>query len=125
PFHKLDCCVVSDSGGAVVLTRRDRARDTRKMPVGICGFGASATRVHLSQVADFTESPGAVSGQRAFAMAGVRPADVDVAQMYDAFTITPLIALEDLGFCAKGEGGAFCASGAIAAGGTIPINTDG
>ncbi len=125
PMHKLDCCVVTDSGGAVVVTRRDRARDTRKPPVRILGYGASATRVHVNQVADFTVSPGLVSGQRAFAAAGLTPADVDVAQMYDAFTITPLIGLEDLGFCAKGEGGAFCASGAIAPTGDIPINTDG
>jgi acetyl-CoA acetyltransferase len=125
PFHKLDCCVVSDSGGAIVLTRRDRARDTKKVPVRICGYGGSATGVHMTQVADFTASPGAVSGKRAFEMAGLAPKDIDVAQIYDAFTITPLIALEDLGFCRKGEGGAFCASGAIAPDGTIPINTDG
>jgi acetyl-CoA acetyltransferase len=108
-----------------VVTRRDRSRDTKKGAVKIHGFGAAADRVHMSQVADFTVSPGAVSGPRAFAMAGVTPQDIDVAQMYDAFTITPLIALEDLGFCEKGEGGPFCASGAIAADGALPINTDG
>lgn len=125
PFHKLDCCVVTDSGGAVVLTRADRARDTRKAPIRILGYGEAVTRVHVNQVEDFTVSPGARSGPRAFERAGLKPSDVDVAQFYDAFTITPLIGLEDLGFCLKGEGGPFVADGHIAPGGSIPINTDG
>jgi acetyl-CoA C-acetyltransferase len=125
PLRKLDCCVVTDSGGAVVLARHDRARDLRKRPVSILGYGESVQRVAMSQVLDFTVSPGAVSGPLAFRRAGLAPADVDVAQFYDAFTITPLIALEDLGFCAKGEGGPFVADGRIRAGGTLPINTDG
>ncbi len=125
PFHKLDCCVVTDSGGAVVLTRSDRARDLKRKLVRILGYGEAVTGVHMNQVADFTLSPGIHSGRRAFSAAGLTPRDVDVAQIYDAFSITPLIGLEDLGFCKKGEGGAFAASGAIAAGGAIPINTDG
>lgn len=125
PFHKLDCCVVTDSGGAVVLCRADRARDLPRRPISVAGFGEVITRVHLHQVRDFTVSPGAISGPAAFRRAGLQPGDVDVAQLYDAFTATPLFALEDLGFCAKGEGGPFVASGAIAPGGSIPINTDG
>lgn len=125
PFHKLDCCVVTDSGGAVVLTRKDKARNTRKTPVQILGYGESIARVHMNQVADFTTTPSRSSGARAFATAGLKPGDVDVAQFYDAFTITPLIALEDLGFCKRGEGGPFIASGATAATGSLPINTDG
>ncbi|MER8435927.1 hypothetical protein NKH36_24805 [Mesorhizobium sp. M1312] len=125
PFHKLDCCVVTDSGGAVVLTRRDRARDLRKTPIRMLGYGEAITCVNINQTADFTVSPGVHSGPRAFNAAGLSPADVDVAQLYDAFSITPLLALEDLGFCKKGEGGAFVASGAITADGSIPINTDG
>jgi acetyl-CoA acetyltransferase len=125
PFHKLDCCVVTDSGGAVVLTRRDRARDTKKAPIRLLGYGEAVTRVHVNQVHDFTVSPGVKSGKQAFEVAGLRPSDVDVAQFYDAFSITPLIGLEDLGFCKKGEGGPFVAGGSISAGGSIPINTDG
>ncbi|WP_206079101.1 thiolase C-terminal domain-containing protein [Allomesorhizobium camelthorni] len=125
PFHKLDCCVVTDSGGAVVLTRRDRANDLRKKPIRMLGYGEAIGCIHTNQVADFTASPGLQSGQRAFNAAGLTPVDVDVAQFYDAFSITPLIGLEDLGFCKNGEGGAFVASGAIGAGGSIPINTDG
>src|SRR5919201_1573975 len=75
PFHKLDCCVVTDSGGAVVLTRADRARDTRKAPVKILGYGEAVTRVHMNQVPDFTVSPGAITGPRAFGQAGLSPAD--------------------------------------------------
>jgi acetyl-CoA acetyltransferase len=125
PLRKLDCCVVTESGGAVVVARADRAADRRKRPVRMLGYGEAVARVHMNQVVDFTVSPGLHSGRRAFAMAGLMPADVDVAQLYDAFTITPLIALEDLGFCRKGEGGAFVGEGRITAGGALPINTDG
>lgn len=125
PLRKLDCCVVTDSGGAVVLARADRARDLARRPIRILGFGAQVTAVHFSQQADFVTTPGAVTGARAFGRAGLSPADVSVAQLYDAFSVTPLLALEDLGFCAKGEGGPFVESGAIAPGGSVPINTDG
>ncbi|KUM27028.1 hypothetical protein AU467_18825 [Mesorhizobium loti] len=124
PLHKLECCVVTDSGGAVVLTRRDRAKDLRKKPVRMLGYGEAITGVHVNQTFDM-DSPGIHSGRRAFEAAGIKPADVDVAQIYDAFSITPLIGLENLGFCKAGEGGPFAASGAISAGGSIPINTDG
>lgn len=125
PLHKLDCCVVTDSAGAIVLTSRARARDARSKPVALLGFGAQVTTVSVSQQADFVTSPGVVSGARAFAQAGLKPRDVSVAQFYDAFTITPLVGLEDLGFCAKGEGGRFIADGHVDQGGSIPINTDG
>lgn len=125
PLHKLDCCVITDSGGAVVLTSAERAKDCGSTPVSILGFGSAVTRIHMNRMDPVTVTPAAISGPRAMQMAGITPADVDVAQLYDAFTITPLLALEDLGFCAKGEGGPFVASGAISANGSLPINTDG
>jgi len=125
PLHRNDCCVVTDSGGAVVLVGKDRARDVRKDPVWLLGFGEAVGQMRMSQMRSFTETPGAVSGARAMAMAGVEPSGIDCAQLYDSFTITALLALEDLGFCARGEGGAFAESGAIAPGGSVPINTDG
>ncbi|MCC6223524.1 MAG: hypothetical protein IT201_08550 [Thermoleophilia bacterium] len=125
PLHRFDCCVVTDSGGAVVLVGEGRARECRKPPVWLLGFGEALGHAQMNQMDRFTSTPAVASGQRAFAMAGVSHDDVDVAQLYDAFTITPLLALEDLGFCAKGEGGPFVESGAIAPGGQLPINTDG
>jgi acetyl-CoA C-acetyltransferase len=125
PLHKLDCCVVTDSGGAVVLASAERARDCAKPPVWIQGFGAAITQFHTNQMEDATVTPAALSGPRAFEMAGVGHDDIDVAQLYDAFTITPILALEDLGFCEKGEGGPFVEAGNIDADGTLPINTDG
>ncbi|TSD40418.1 hypothetical protein FFI94_032430 [Rhodococcus sp. KBS0724] len=125
PLHKFDCCVVTDSGGAVVITSAERAKDLKTKPVPILGFGSAISRIHMNRMDPVTLTPAAISGPRAMSMAGITPADVDVAQLYDAFTITVLLALEDLGFCAKGEGGEFVASGAISAGGSLPINTDG
>lgn len=125
PLHRFDCCVVTDSGGAVVLAGERRARECRKPPVWLLGFGEALAHSQINQMDPFTATPGAASGRRAFAMAGVGRDDVDVAQLYDAFTITPLLALEDLGFCEKGDGGPFLASGAIAPGGAVPLNTDG
>lgn len=125
PLHRLDCCIITDSGGAIVLTSKERARDCRKRPVWIAGFGEALGAIQLNQVESFTRTPAVDSGRRAFAMAGVTPADIDVAQLYDAFTITALLQLEDLGFCGKGEGGPFVEDGNIAPTGSIPINTDG
>jgi len=125
PLHKLDCCLVTDGGGAVVLTHAGRARDAAKRPVRVLGAGECATHVLLSQMPDLTGSPGVVSGREAFGMAGITPADVDVFEVYDAFTITPIVALEDLGFCAKGEGGAFVEGGRLAPGGALPSMTSG
>lgn len=125
PLHKLDCCVVTDGGGAVVVTSAARARDCRKPPAYVAGFGAAVDRVMLSQIPDDIATPARRSGPPAFAMAGLGPQDVDVAQLYDAFTISPLLALEDLGLCPRGESGWFAADGNLAAGGRLPTNTDG
>uniref|UniRef100_UPI003F4E0B7F thiolase C-terminal domain-containing protein n=1 Tax=Azospirillum formosense TaxID=861533 RepID=UPI003F4E0B7F len=125
PLHRLDCCVVTDGGGAVVMTSRERARDLRKPPVHLVGYGAAVARTQNSQIPDDLTTPAALSGPRAFAMAGVTPVEIDVAQIYDAFTITPMLALEDLGFCGRGESGAFVADGNLTLGGSLPTNTDG
>ncbi|CAO3454634.1 Acetyl-CoA acetyltransferase [Azospirillum argentinense] len=125
PLHRLDCCVVTDSGGAVVMTSRERARDLKKPPVHLVGYGAAVARTQNSQIPDDLTTPAALSGPRAFAMAGLTPGEIDVAQIYDAFTITPMLALEDLGFCGRGESGAFVADGNLTLGGSLPTNTDG
>ncbi|MBS1862555.1 MAG: hypothetical protein JSS68_12680 [Actinobacteria bacterium] len=125
PLHRLDCCVLTDGAGAFVVTSEERGRDTPKRPIKIAGFGQAVSAMQLSQMPSLTATPGVASGKRAFEMAGLTPADVDVAELYDAFTITPILALEDLGFCAKGEGGPFVADGGIGADGAVPINTDG
>lgn len=125
PLHKLDCCLVTDGAGAVVLTSAARAADCAKGGVYVLGTGTSHTHSMISAMPDLTVTAGAVSGPRAFAMAGISPADVDVLETYDSFTITVLLALEDLGFCPKGEGGAFVADGRLGPGGARPANTNG
>ena len=125
PFHRFDCCVVTDGGAALVMTSVERARDLPSQAITLQGYGEAVTAIQLSQMPSLTVTPASVSGRRAFAMADLKPSDVDVAQLYDALTITPLLAIEDLGFCAKGEGGPFVAEGNIAPGGVLPINTDG
>jgi acetyl-CoA acetyltransferase len=125
PLHLLDCCLVTDGAGAVVMTRADRARDLAKPPAFVLGVGTSHTHLHISAMPDLTRTAGAVSGPKAFEMAGVAPSDVDLLMAYDSFTITVLLALEDLGFCKKGEGGAFAASGVLGPGGELPTNTNG
>ncbi len=125
PLHKLDCCVISDGGCAVILTTEDRARDLPHRPVYVRGAAGGTTHHSIQGMADLTVTAGAVSGPKAFAEAGITPADVDTFQMYDSFTYTVLVCLEDLGFCAKGEGGPFAESGALRLGGALPMNTDG
>jgi acetyl-CoA acetyltransferase len=126
PLHVLDCCLVTDGGGAVVLTRADLARDLQKPPVYVLGAGTSHTHsVSISQMPDLTVTAGAVSGPKAFQMAGVKPSDVDILMAYDSFTITVLLALEDLGFCPKGEGGQFVENGRLGPSGSMPTNTNG
>ena len=125
PLHKLDCCVISDGGGAVIMTTAERARDLRKPPVYVLGAAAAGSHWNASQMEDFTTTAAAISGPEAFARAGLGPADVDTIQFYDSFTITVLLMLEDLGFCAKGEGGAFVEGGTLGLGGALPMNTDG
>jgi acetyl-CoA acetyltransferase len=125
PLHKLDCCVVSDGGGALVLTRADRAREGSQPPVWVLGSAHASSHLHIADMPDLTTTVAADTGRRAFAEAGIAPSDVDLLMAYDSFTITALLALEDLGFCAKGEGGPFVADGSIALGGVLPTNPDG
>jgi len=126
PLRLLDCCLVTDAGGAVVVTSAERARDCRRKPVYVLGTGEASTHVMVSQMPDFARWDAArLAGERAFAMAGVTHADVDVAQFYDAFTIVPIMGLEALGFCQPGEGGPFVAGQRTAPGGAFPMNTNG
>src|SRR5690606_20665989 len=120
-----DCCLVTDGAGAYVLVRSERARDLPRKPVYVLGNATAVWNRQISSMADLTVTAAQESGRRAFAMAGVRPADIDVLELYDAFTINTILFLEDLGFCAKGEGGAFIEDGAIAPGGRLPVNTNG
>jgi len=124
PLHLLDCCMISDGGGALVLTSIERARDLGRPPVVILG-GAEAVRHSEIGRRDLLDIAARQSGPLAFARAGVKPADVDVALIYDSYTITVLATLEALGFCALGEGGAFVSGGRIALGGDLPVNPDG
>ena len=125
PLHLLDCSLVSDGGAAVIVTSAERARDFPHPPVYLLGMGEGHSHEHISQAADLTTSAARVSGERAYAMAGLGPGDIDLAQLYDCFTPTVLVELEDLGFCAKGEGGPFLQSGATRPGGSLPVNTHG
>ncbi len=125
PLHKLDCCLVTDGAGCVVLTSAERARTLCKPPVLVLGTGTCHTHSMISEMPDLTTTGAAVSGPLAFERAGLAPADVDVVQLYDSFTITVLLLLEDLGFCPKGEGGRFVADGVLAPGGALPANTTG
>jgi acetyl-CoA acetyltransferase len=125
PLHLLDCCIVSDGGGAFVMTTAERARDLGKPAVRVLGAAGAQTHWNISQMPDFTTSAGATCIPEAFARAGVRPGDVDTLQFYDSFTITALVLLEDAGFCKKGEGGAFVSAGHLRRGGRHPLNTDG
>jgi acetyl-CoA acetyltransferase len=125
PLHRLDCCLVTDGAGAYVLTSAERAATLAKPPVYVLGAATCHDHMMISQMPDLTTTPGAVSGPAAFAMAGVKPRDVDLLIGYDSFTITALLHLEDLGFCAKGEGGPFVADGKLGPGGALPMNTNG
>ncbi|GAA4554761.1 thiolase C-terminal domain-containing protein [Streptomyces collinus] len=126
PFTKLHCCVRSDGGAAVLLVAEEYVRDCRTSPVWVLGSGECVSHAAMSEWPDFTVSPAAVSGRLAFERAGVRPSEIDVAEIYDAFTYMTLVTLEDLGFCAKGEGGAFVEKGRLRVeGGELPVNTDG
>jgi len=125
PLHLLDCSLVSDGGAAIIMTSAERADDFPHDPVYILGAGEGHSHEHISQARSLTTSAAADSGRRAYAMAGLGPGDIDVVQLYDCFTPVVLIELEDLGFCAKGEGGSFVESGATAPGGVLPMNTHG
>jgi acetyl-CoA acetyltransferase len=125
PLHLLDCCAITDGGGAVLITTAERARDLRQTPVSVLGAAAAQTHWNISQLSDFTRSAVATCGPAALAMAGVTVDEVDVVQLYDSFTITVLMILEDMGFCAKGDGGPFVEQGTLRPGGSLPLNTDG
>ena len=125
PLHTLDCCLITDGGAAVVLTSLERARSLRRRPVEVLGFGESSTHMAMSQMPSLARTGAADSAARAFGEAGIVPGDVDVAQVYDSFTITVLLTLEALGFCEPGGAGEFVRGGRIRPGGDFPLNTSG
>lgn len=125
PLGVLDCCLVTDGGGAVVLTSLERARDLRQDPVVILGYGEATTHTSMASADDILRIGAVESGRAAFACAGLTPADVDVAEVYDSFTITVLLSLEALGFCGPGEAASFVADGRIRPGGAFPLDTSG
>lgn len=125
PLHLLDCCIITDGGGAVVVTSAERARDCKKPPVFVLGAGEAISHAVMSQMDDLTVIPAKWSGEKAFAMAGLTPQEMNLAMIYDSFTITALLTLEGLGFCSPGEGGAFVSGQRTAPGGSLPMNTDG
>ncbi len=120
-----DCCLVTDGGGAVVLTSLDRARDLAKPPVRVLGYGERSTNTSMTAVDDLTTSGAVGAGADAFARAGITHADVDVLEVYDSFTITAALSIEALGFCGRGEVLDFIADGRIRPGGELPLNTSG
>ena len=129
PLRRLDCCLINDAAAAFVITGTDRARDLRRPPVLVAGTGFGTKPVteagYFTQNPQYLEMASVESGRRAFAAAGLTPADVDIAEIYDCFTMSVILQLEDLGFAAKGEGAAFCAAGSIGPGGRLPTNTHG
>jgi acetyl-CoA C-acetyltransferase len=125
PLHRLDCCVVSDGGGALVVVHPDIAKSLKRPLVKVRGAGESVKHLMAGQV-DLTYTAGVASGKHAFAEAGITPQDIKYVSIYDSFTITALMQLEDLGFCRKGDGGKFVADGNLISGvGKLPFNTDG
>jgi acetyl-CoA acetyltransferase len=124
PLHLLDCCIISDGGGALVVTSAERARDLKKKPAYILGVGETVRHAARGQ-RDFLEIAAYQSGRLAFERAGVAHKDIDMAMVYDSFTITVLTTLENLGFCKRGEGGDFVTGGRLCYDGDLPLNTDG
>ena len=125
PFTVRDICLVTDGGGAIVLASAERARSFKKPPVYVLGCGQSITHNAISSMPDLTVTGAVASGKEAYAMAKLGPADVDAVELYDAFTLNTMLFLEDLGFCKKGEGGAFVSDGRIGPKGSLPVNTNG
>lgn len=125
PLHLLDCCLISDAGGALVVTSAERAKDLAKPPVYLRGIGEAHTHEHLVMAPSLTRTAARESAAIAYEMAGVGPADIDVAELYDCFTIVPIIELEEMGFVEPGEGGAFFEEGHARLGGRLPVNTHG
>ncbi|MBF6990810.1 thiolase family protein [Cupriavidus sp. IK-TO18] len=125
PLNMLDCCLISDAGGAFIVTSAEHAKDLRSKPAYLAGIGEFHTHEHLICADSLTEFGAKRSGETAYQMAGMTPADIDVAELYDCFSIVPILELEELGFCGRGEGGAFYADGHAALGGRLPVNTHG
>ena len=125
PLTVRDCCLVTDGAGAYVLQRAEDARGAPRPPAYLLGQGTACVHRQISSMPDLTTTAARESGAAAYAMAGLAPRDVNVVELYDAFTINTLLFLEDLGFCAKGEGGAFVQDGGIGPGGRLPVNTNG
>jgi acetyl-CoA acetyltransferase len=125
PLHVLDCALVSDGAAAFIVTTPERARDLKTKGVQLLGSGYGFSHTYIGDHEDITTTGAVQSGRDAFATAGLTPADVDVAELYDCFTITVIVELEDLGFCAKGEGGPFVEGGRIGIGGALPVTTHG
>jgi acetyl-CoA acetyltransferase len=125
PLTLLDCCLISDAAGAVIVTRPDRATHGRRPPVWLHGIGEAHTHEYLLAAPSLAEFGSVRSGALACAMAGVTPGDIDVAQLYDCFTIVPIIELEELGFVPRGAGGEFWEAGEAGIGGSLPVNTHG
>ena len=125
PFTVRDICLVTDGGGAVIMTTAERARSLKKPPAYVLGTGQAITHANISSMPDLTVTGALASGHAAYDMARLAPSDIDVLELYDAFTINTILFLEDLGFCKKGEGGSFVEGGRIAPGGALPVNTNG
>lgn len=125
PLHLYDCCLVTDGGGAVVVVSPERAKNCKKKPIWVLGYGESLSHYTVQQFPDMTMTSAAISGKAAFEMAGVTHDDIDVVEIYDSFTITVLLTLESLGFCKRGEGGDFVSNQRTAPGGDFPLNTNG
>jgi acetyl-CoA acetyltransferase len=125
PLGMLDCCLISDAGGAFIVTSAERARDLKAKPIYLQGIGEYHTHEHLMCAPSLTQFGATESGRIAYEMAGMGPTDIDVAQLYDCFTIVPIIEIEELGLCEPGEGGAFFAAGHGRIGGKLPVNTHG
>jgi acetyl-CoA acetyltransferase len=125
PFTVRDICLVTDGGGAIVLTKADRARGMKQKPVYVLGTGQSITHASISSMPVLTHTGAIESGAQAYRAAGVKASDVNVVALYDAFTINTILFLEDLGFCPKGEGGPFVENGRIAPKGSLAVNTNG
>ncbi len=129
PFTVRDCCLITDGGGAVIMTTAERARSLKKPPVYVLGCGQAITHANISSMPDLTVTGALQSGRAAYEMARLGPSDINVIELYDAFTINTILFLEDLGFCPKGEGGRFVSDGhiapGVAPGDGLPVNTNG
>ena len=125
PLTVRDCCLVTDGGGAIVVTSVERARSLKKPPAYVLGFGQSVTHGSISSMPDLTVTGALAAGKAAYTMAELAPSDIDAVELYDAFTINTILFLEDLGFCRKGEGGAFVSGGRIGPNGSLAVNTNG